>query len=379
MPAIKYRLYRRANGIYYQEDTQTKAQLSLRTKDKHTAQEKLRAANESVAQPRLNLDLARIYLQAHDSDSTERTWKMVMTGFSERGRDSSRRRCRQAFSGQDFDSLRSTKIIETKAEDLLRVLHTGKPSVNHYLRRLVHHAENLWWLHWMIMAPDAWPKPKKSSKRGVTPEEHEQIIAAEKNPERRAYYQMLWATGGSQLDVALFRCEDIQDDVLVYQRRKLNETATPCSMTVGSAMRVLLTDLPTSGWLFPTLAKRELSKEKGDSNQRAAEFSRRCRLLKIKGISLHSYRYAWAGRAAQIGYPQRYAQAALGHKSAAVHIEYAKHARVTVPALEDYSNSKLSPSTLVSHSTGNAPTQRMTSETFHSRMLRKTQRREILA
>ena len=60
MPESKYRLYRRSNGIYYQEDTQTKAQVSLRTKDKRAAQEKLRAANESVAQPRLNLDLARV-------------------------------------------------------------------------------------------------------------------------------------------------------------------------------------------------------------------------------------------------------------------------------------------------------------------------------
>ena len=156
------------------------------------------------------------------------------------------------------------KIVATKAEDLLRVLHTGKSSVNHYLRRLVHHAENLGWLHWMIMAPAAWPKPKKSNKRGVTDEEHAQIIAAEKNPERRAYYEMLWVTGGSQLDVALLRRENIRDDVLVYQRRKLGETATPCSMTVGSAMRVLLANLPASGWLFPTLAKRELDKPEGD-------------------------------------------------------------------------------------------------------------------
>ena len=48
MPAIKYRLYCRSNGIYYQEDIQTKAQVSLRTKSKHEAHEKLRAANESV-------------------------------------------------------------------------------------------------------------------------------------------------------------------------------------------------------------------------------------------------------------------------------------------------------------------------------------------
>ena len=318
-------------------------QVSLRTKDKHAAQEKLRAANESVAQPRLNLDLARIYLQAHDTESTERTWEMVMAAYSERGRTSSRRRCRQAFSGRDFNPIRAMKIVETKAEDLLRVLGTGKSSVNHYLRRLVHHAENLGWLRWMIMAPAAWPKPNKANKRGVTAEEHTQIITAEKNLERRAYYQMLWLTGGSQRDIALLRRENVQEGLLVYKRSKLESTAPPCSMRLGPAMLALLAELPRAGWLFPDIANRESSKLKGDSNQRAAEFSRRCRLLQIKGISLHSYRYAWAGRAAQAGYPQRYAQAALGHASAAVHNEYSKHAMVTVPALEEYEDPKIVP------------------------------------
>ena len=61
MSDAKYRLYRRANGTYYQQDNETGAQVSLRTRDKRAAQEKLRAANESVAQAHLNLDLARIY------------------------------------------------------------------------------------------------------------------------------------------------------------------------------------------------------------------------------------------------------------------------------------------------------------------------------
>jgi hypothetical protein len=36
------------------------------------------------------------------------------------------------------------------------------------------------------------------------------------------------------------------------------------------------------------------------------------------------------------GYPERFAQEALGHNSKAVHRAYAKKAQVTVPALEDY-------------------------------------------
>jgi len=51
---------------------------------------------------------------------------------------------------------------------------------------------------------------------------------------------------------------------------------------------------------------------------------------------LHSYRYAWAERALKCGYPERFAQQALGHNSKAVHHAYSKHAEVTVPSLDDW-------------------------------------------
>lgn len=51
---------------------------------------------------------------------------------------------------------------------------------------------------------------------------------------------------------------------------------------------------------------------------------------------MHSYRYAWAERAKVAGYPERFAQLALGHNSKAVHRAYAKRAQVTLPPLEDY-------------------------------------------
>ena len=317
-------------------DTATGEQVSLRTKDKHAAQEKLRAANESLAQPQLNLDLARIYLRAHDATISQRTWGEVMTAYSERGRESSRERCRRAFAGRDFDGLRDLHIIHTKAEHLLAALKTGKPSVNHYLRRLVHHAEDLGWLPWTIMAKAAWPRIKKVRKRGITAEEHERIIAAEASAERRTFYEMLWLSGGSQSDIASLTRENIQGDLLVYHRRKLSADAPPSCLRIGPKMKALLATTPASGQLFPTLA-RQMSKD------RAAEFCRRIRNLGIKGVSLHAYRYAWAGRAAQVGYPQRYAQAALGHGSAAVHISYASHAVVAVPSLEEFERDNIIP------------------------------------
>jgi hypothetical protein len=49
---------------------------------------------------------------------------------------------------------------------------------------------------------------------------------------------------------------------------------------------------------------------------------------------LHSYRYAWAERAKRYGYPERFAQEALGHNSKAVHRAYARKAKVKLPFLE---------------------------------------------
>jgi hypothetical protein len=54
------------------------------------------------------------------------------------------------------------------------------------------------------------------------------------------------------------------------------------------------------------------------------------------GVSLHSYRRAWAQRAKACGYPQRFAQEALGHSSRAVHKAYATGATVICPALDEY-------------------------------------------
>jgi len=87
--------------------------------------------------------------------------------------------------------------------------------------------------------------------------------------------------------------------------------------------------LPAEGPLFPHLQTVR-------SGDQATEFRQPCDGLKISGVSLHSYRYAWAERALKCGYPERFAQQALGHNSKAVHHAYSKHAEVTVPSLADW-------------------------------------------
>ena len=51
--------------------------------------------------------------------------------------------------------------------------------------------------------------------------------------------------------------------------------------------------------------------------------------------------YAWAERAKSCGYPERFAQEALGHSSKAVHRAYAKKAQVSLPPLEEYERKAL--------------------------------------
>ena len=133
------------------------------------------------------------------------------------------------------------------------------------------------WLPWPIIPNRQWPAVVYGVKRAITWPEHLAILEREKNPERKAFYRLAWHLGTSQSDLASLRAED-----------------------------------------------------------RATEFKQRCRGLGIAGVSLHSYRYAWAERARTCGYPERFAQEALGHNSKAVHRAYAKRATVKIPSLDEF-------------------------------------------
>jgi hypothetical protein len=98
---------------------------------------------------------------------------------------------------------------------------------------------------------------------------------------------------------------------------------------IGEHLAAVLNQLPNQGSLFPHISKTS-------DNARSSEFRRRCNTVRVYGISLHSYRYAWAERAKTCGYPERFAQEALGHNSKAVHRAYAKKAKVNLPSLEEY-------------------------------------------
>ena len=327
----KYRLFQRANGVFYWQDNESGKQGSLRTKDRKAAGKLLHAKNEAHRLPTLNLTMARAYLSAHDSKMNTRTWMAVMREMGTHGLPSSQERCARVFCSKAFDSIRSKPLVQTAAEDLLEIVHNNGNSVAHYLRRLHNLACDIGWLAWPILAKRVWPKIRSKHGRAVTAQEHAEIIASEKNPEKRAYYELLYETGAAQSDAAELTAENInwEDGLLVYHRKKLGFESEPARMSIGPKLRKLLESLPKSGDLFPTI-------KTAGANARSTEFSRRCRIAGVSGVSLHSYRYSWAQRAKACGYPQRFAQDALGHSSRAVHEAYAKGAFVIVPPLDEY-------------------------------------------
>jgi integrase len=327
-------LVRRPWGVFYLKHKVTGEQTSLKTSDKAEAQRLLQARNESESQPQFNITLARVYLNGADPNLATRTWQEVMEHIVTKKKDETRRRWETAIKDSNFDCIRNLCVAETRPEHFDRALADGKVSTNVYLRRIHNHALGMEWLFRSVIPRLQWPKPVFKDKRAITSEEHAAIIQREKNEERRDFYELLWLTGAAQSDGACLRAEDINWDerTICFTRKKLKSRGAnlkPTLFRFSAEVETILKRRPVEGPLFPYLC----TVRAGD---RATEFKQRCEGLNIVGVTLHSYRYAWAERALKCGFPERFAQQALGHNSKAVHRAYAKRAEVTVPSLDDW-------------------------------------------
>jgi integrase len=329
----KLTLFRR-NGIYYSQDSTTGKQKSLGTRDETTARKLVEATNEAHRSPILNLQLARAYLSASDPAFLRRTWQTVMDQMQTRGRDSSRQRYVSAFRTPAFDPIRNQPLLETATADLLQLMKDAKPSQVFYLKCLHGFALSLGWISIPIVAPNLWPKHHPKARRGITLEEHQRLLTLAKGAEWRLYLELLWETGAAQTDAAMLKAEDIDwpARTITYFRKK---TGTRAQITLSKKLETVLSHLPTLGALFPRLSQEE-------AHVRSKRFAYQSLVAGISDITLHGYRYAWAERANSAGMPERFAQAALGHSSTAVHHAYARKAIVIAPSLEDYEN-KLKP------------------------------------
>jgi len=326
----RYRLTRRGSrgGMFYCVDKTTGKRTSLETTDPDEARQLVEAKNQAERQPVLNLQIAKAYLAGTDNGLTTRTWREALENLTSTKQGANQSRWRIVAKDPALAPLLPRIIIETPGELLLKVMQAGTVSTNVYLRRLHNFCVDMNWLPWSLVPKRQWPEVKFKEKRAITLEEHQRIITAEVNPERKVFYQLCWQLGGSQGDIANLKGEDVDwtNGTVSFRRQK---TRVPVIVHLGKETLNLFKDLPAEGVLFPYLSSVR-------ANDRATEFRSRCRQLGIEGVTLHSYRYAWAERAKVAGYPERFAQEALGHNSKAVHRAYAKRALMRIPSLEEY-------------------------------------------
>jgi integrase len=323
-------MFRRGAVLYY-EDRTTGQQKSLRTRDESEARRLLQAKNDAVNQPLMNLVMAKTYLAAQDPKLVTRTWADVMQMFCERGKASTRIRHERVVRSRPMQYLKTKKLVETTADDFFHVMSMGTNSTLTFLQTLHNDAVGMGWIPSPILPRKRWPQIKKKARRAISEQEHQKLLAAIDSPEWRLYLQLLWFTGASQTDGANLTDKNVDwtNRVLSYNRGKLEgRNLPPACLSIGKGLEAVLRQLPATGPLFPYICTL-------DDHRRADFFRKHCQRLKIEGVTLHSYRYAWAERAKVAGIPQRWAQAALGHNSKAVHDAYARNALVVCPTIDE--------------------------------------------
>lgn len=324
-----YKLFQRKKKWYLETigTKKRKKRKSLGTESKEEAEKILNHLNFAKNESTLSLVIVKELLRTADSDLSLRTWQNVFEKLSNQGSDSTQERKKRAFRrGGRFESIREKLLIETSSEDFDGIIKFGEISTTNYLKQAQTYAVNRRWLLEPVLNPEEIHTPKrKREPRGVTWEEHQRIISHEENVERANYNRVLFLTGAAQTDAANFRREDFNSKtgILRYNRKK---TGRPCSLSIGEELRDLLEWLPNEGFLFPSI-------QSVGHRQRAQEFRRRTGILGIVGITLHSYRYAFAERAAEAGIPERLVSGALGH-SVAVHRAYARNSEPVCPVIE---------------------------------------------
>ena len=331
----RYRIIRRGNrgDTFYCVDAQTRKRTSLNTSDLKAARRIVEAKNQAEEQPAINRQLAKAYLSGTDNGIATRTWQEAMEALTNMKQAANKERWQSAARDKAFAPLLPRVIIDTPNELLLKVLQAGTVSTNIFLRRLHNFCVDMNWLPWPLIPKRQWPVIRFKDKRAITWDEHCRIVAREKNPGKKAFYQLAWHLGASQSDLAHLQAEDVDwpAKIITFVRMKTRwrDNQQPPQIRFGKEVEAIMANLPKLGPLFPNLKNMQ-------PGHRAKEFRKRCIGLGIHGVTLHSYRYAWAERAKVVGYPERFAQLALGHNSKAVHRAYAKRAQVTLPPLEDY-------------------------------------------
>jgi integrase len=293
----RYRLVKVGSrgGIFYFDDTSKRKPVrkSLRTRDEVEAQPLVNAMNEAEHSPAVNRKIGLAYLANTDPEYSKRTWRFVMDDIVRDKTGPTLKRYLAALKDEAYQIIKDKLLVGTLAADFKEVLRAGTTSTNVYLRRFQNCALEMGWLPVPVLPRKKFAKIKHKPARAISWTEHSRIIDREGNPERRDFYDLCWHLGGSQSDIACLDGKDIdyKRRSFVYSRRK---TGNLGGMQIGPKAWEVIQRRPRTGPLFPYL----ISVREAD---RATEFRQRCDGLEIKGVTLHSYRYAWAERSADSG------------------------------------------------------------------------------
>ena len=177
--------------VFYLFDSESGKRTSLQTSSRPDAERLVQARNESKGQPVLGLAVAKAYLSACDPSLVQRTWREVMDMFTSRGQPQTQALRKRRLRRQAFDCIREKPLIETTANDFIQVLKLGGVMGHAFLRCLHNMALGLGWLPWPILPSKLWPEVRSQKKRGIARQEHQRILDAEQNSERRLYYDLL--------------------------------------------------------------------------------------------------------------------------------------------------------------------------------------------
>ena len=136
------------------------------------------------------------------------------------------------------------------------------------------------------------------------------------------------ALGGSQGDIASLKGEDVDwtNNTVGFTRKK---SGVPVLVHLGADALNVFKDLPAEGAVslsVPRAGRETGRRSLGNDAANLASPALRCTATVTLGRN--------APR--PCGYPERFAQEALGHNSKAVHRAYAKRALMKIPSLEDY-------------------------------------------
>jgi hypothetical protein len=108
---VRVAVERQENNAF---DTVTGNSVSLKTRVKSEAVQKVNAMNETERQPSISLGLAKVYLNATDPKLATRTWQEVMENIVAKKTDETRRRWETAIKDRNFDCIRNLRVAEIR-------------------------------------------------------------------------------------------------------------------------------------------------------------------------------------------------------------------------------------------------------------------------